>query len=773
MTSQRRRWWIVAVIVMIIGSTAASFGNRALVRTMNESSRQLFVTSSQTIASTLQLALQHEQDLVTTTGAYFVANPSSNSALFHKWIVASNTFARYPEVVGVAEVVLVTARQLPAYAAQAVKDPSGPLGAGGKFDVIPDGTRPFYCFAREDEASSGASPTPAAFDFCDSAIGEQFLNARATGKSEYFPYGAGASQVLVLGTPIYSTGSVPTTRRARLADFIGWTGTSVIPNVLLATAIAHHEATSIAFTHVEGGSRVTFSKGTAPRGAQSMTISLDNGWYVRIAAGISGAVVNDRGDALALLLGGLLLTLMLGFMIVILGTGRSRAMAMVAERTKELQHLALHDSLTGLPNRVLILDRISQMMARAKRDKSALAVLFLDLDDFKDINDTLGHAAGDELLVKVAARLSNGLRQTDTVGRLGGDEFVVLAEGTSLELGASTVADRVLEVLETPFSIAASDVPISVTASVGIAEGVRENPEDLLRDADIALYEAKGDGKHRSVTFLASMQNVVDEHRSLVLDLSAAVAQQQFFLLYQPTINLATGAFTGVEALLRWRHPLRGVLVPAEFLSVLESSGLILEVGRWVLEEACRQGATWQGQGHNFSVSVNVSIKQMERERFVDDVRGALSVSEFDPSFLVLEISETFLSNNVESSTIRLKDLKDLGLRIAVDEFGTWYSTLSYLRQFPIDILKIDRSFVSGDMIPEESDVLIQALVQMGSTLGLETIAQGVETREQRRRLIFDSVDMGQGYLFARPLEVAAIDQLLEEWENETEVPQN
>ena len=769
MDRRNRRWWIVAVLVAVIGCTAAFVGNRALERTMNASSRQLFVTSSQSIASTLQLALQHEQDLTTTTGAFFDENPNADSAKFHQWIVDSDTFARYTEVVGVAEVVMVTASQLPAYEAKALKDPSGPLGPGGTFDVLPAGKRPFYCFARVDATSSGASSSPASFDFCDTLLGPDFLRARVSGESLYFPYGAGASQVLVIGTPIYSTGSVPKTRQARLADFIGWTGTSVRPSVLLATAIAHHPHTSVAFTYVSGASRVTLSRGTSTPSEQTLTISLHNGWFVHTSANDSVAAVNDRGNVLALLLVGLIMVLMLAFLILVLGTGRSRAKAMVAERTSELQHLALHDSLTGLPNRILILDRIGQMLARAKRDNGELAVLFLDLDNFKDINDTLGHAAGDELLVKVAARLSNALRQTDSVGRLGGDEFVILAEGTSLALGATKVADRVLTVLEEPFSIAASDVPITVTASIGIAEGMRDNPDDLLRDADIALYEAKGEGKHRAVTFLASMQKVVDDHRSLVVDLGMALAQQEFFLLYQPTINLATGEFTGVEALLRWRHPVRGVLLPEEFLAVLESSGLIVEVGRWVLEDACRQGAAWLGQGHRFRVSVNISIKQLERDNFAEDVRSALSVSGFDPSLLVLEVSETSLLHNVEPNSTRLKALKALGVRIAVDEFGTWYSSLSYLRQFPIDILKIDRCFVSGDINPAEADALIQTLVQMGTTLGLETIAQGVESREQRQRLLDDSVDTGQGFLFAQPLDVAAINELLQDRMNGTQ----
>ena len=257
-----------------------------------------------------------------------------------------------------------------------------------------------------------------------------------------------------------------------------------------------------------------------------------------------------------------MLSLLLGALIYVLGTSRSRALALVDERTAELHHLALHDSLTRLPNRALILDRIEQMLARSRREHTPVAVLFLDLDNFKDVNDTLGHAAGDQLLAGVAARLTSAIRQEDTVGRLGGDEFVVLAEGASLAAGAEVVAERILDVLATPFDIAGSDTPLMVTASIGIAEGWRATPDELLRDADMALYKAKAAGKRCAVVFAPAMQDAVEDHLTLERDLLGALEAKQYFLLYQPTFDLSSGAFTGVEALLRWRHPTRGVISP-------------------------------------------------------------------------------------------------------------------------------------------------------------------------------------------------------------------
>ena len=466
-------------------------------------------------------------------------------------------------------------------------------------------------------------------------------------------------------------------------------------------------------------------------------------------------------NSLTFLIAGLIISLLVGSLIYLLGTSRSRAVTMVHERTDQLQFQAFHDSLTGLPNRALILDRLDQMMARSRREHTPVAALFLDLDDFKSVNDTLGHNAGDQLLAAVGVRLASALREGDSVGRLGGDEFVVLVEGASLAAGAKVVAQRVLDLLATPFEISRSDAPLVVTASIGIATGIREDSEDLLHDADIALYRAKATGKERAVVFASSMQVAADDHRRLDLDLRRAFELDQFFLQYQPIVDLATGAFTGAEALLRWRHPERGVLEPSEFISGLESSGLIVPVGRWVLHTACSQGATWQHDGHPLAVSVNISALQLEGNRIIEDVFSALSESDFDPGMLILEITETILMKDVPAIIDRLDSLKAVGVRIAIDDFGTGYSSLTCLRKFPIDVLKIDQSFVSGINDSVESAAIVHTLVQLGKALGLGIVAEGIETQEQRMRLEAEGVDYGQGYLFAQPLDVEAVNGLL------------
>ncbi len=390
-----------------------------------------------------------------------------------------------------------------------------------------------------------------------------------------------------------------------------------------------------------------------------------------------------------------------------------------------------------------------------------LAVLFLDLDDFKDVNDTLGHQAGDELLITVAGRLQVAIREGDTVGRLGGDEFVVLTGASTPDADAADaamVAERILGVLARPVKLSATDVPVSVSASIGFAEGYRDTPDELLQDADIALYEAKAKGKRCAVRFVPSMQAAVDHHRHLEVDLRTALENDEFFLVYQPTFGLATGDFTGVEALLRWRHPQRGEVPPVEFLPALEASGLIVPVGAWVLHEACRQGAAWGRSGQQFAVSVNVSARQLDGDRLIDDVEDALTLSGLEPARLVLELTETALMHDAEATVARLQALKALGVRIAVDDFGTGYSSLAYLKQFPIDVLKIDRSFISGITDSSEAVALVHTLVQLGKVLGIETVAEGVETSGQVDVLRAEEVDGGQGFHFARPMGVEAPD---------------
>ncbi len=761
-TGTRRRVWLTAALVLFVaGSVGSVLVAQTVARSDSQRSHQAFVASAAGIASTLNLAIQHEQDLAVGIGAFVVGNPNATQSEFLQWTSSVQAFQRYPELQGLAEVVLVPSSQLSAFAAHAETESPGSLGPGGTFQVTPPGARPYYCFTTLSQARGGKPAISGSTDLCATALGPKLMSARDSGQGTYLPEGTGKSAVLVVGTPIYQGGTVPTTVQSRRDAFVGWTGTQIQPSIVLATALQGHPDMAVAFHYENGSTSITFNAGTAPRGAQSMTIDIHNGWHVQVFGAMSGGGILANMAALALLLGGIALLMLMATVIYLLGTSRSRAMQQVHERTDQLRQLAFHDSLTGLPNRALILDRTTQMLARARREQTPVAAMFLDLDNFKDINDTLGHSAGDQLLVGVGSRLAGALRAGDTVGRLGGDEFVVLLEGTSLAAGAEVVAERILSLLGPPFDIDGSDAPLEVTASIGIAEGDRATPDELLRDADIALYRAKGAGKNCAVLFTLVMQESVDDHRHLEVDLHRALENGEFFLLYQPTVDLSTGAFTGVEALIRWRHPVRGIVLPDEFIPALESSGLIVPVGQWALETACRQGAAWQSHGHRITMSVNVSAVQLERDRIIDDVHGSLEASGFDPDMLILELTETALMHDVGSTLARITLLKAIGVGIAIDDFGTGYSSLAYLQKFPIDLLKIDRSFILGLPESSESVAIVHTLVQLAKVLELKTAAEGVETDDQLMQLRAEKVDIGQGFLFARPLEATALDRLL------------
>jgi len=425
---------------------------------------------------------------------------------------------------------------------------------------------------------------------------------------------------------------------------------------------------------------------------------------------------------------------------------------------RQLLHQAFHDGLTGLPNRGLFMDRLEHALARRPRAEETVAVLFLDLDNFKVINDSLGHRAGDQLLITMAERLMQCVREGDTVARLGGDEFTVLLEHITDVTDAILVAERIAEQSLTLYTI--GDREVSVTASIGIAmpETDEVTADDLLRNADIAMYEAKQRGKAQYQVFTSPMDVRARERLDLEIELQRALERGEFVLHFQPVVDLKTGAVNEVEALIRWRHPVRGLLPPSDFIAIADETGTIVDIGGWVLRRACRRLREWQQElpvsadRQPLTMSVNISDRQFLQPTLVQTVRDVLEEARIDPRTLKLEVTERIIAEDAETAIETLRNLRALGVTLAIDDFGTGYSSLNYLKRLDVDMLKIDRTFIHGISRNVEDTSIVEAVLAIAKSLGVRTIAEGIETPAQLAFLTARGCENGQGHLFSPPL---------------------
>jgi diguanylate cyclase (GGDEF)-like protein len=447
-----------------------------------------------------------------------------------------------------------------------------------------------------------------------------------------------------------------------------------------------------------------------------------------------------------LLARGLILTLLVTALVEALQRRRGYTQAL------EMAHQALHDALTGLPNRLLVAERLEQALERSARSGAEVAVLFVDLDRFKLINDSRGHAAGDELLVTVAERLRRVVRPDDVVARFGGDEFVIVCEDRAAAFEASLLAEQILTTLREPVLVGGQEVFLSASVGIAVADA-SGSPSSLLRDADAAMYRAKDKGRDRSEFFDATMQTEATEHLEIQSALHRAVERDELRVYYQPVVELETGTVTGVEALVRWQHPQHGLVSPASFIPLAEETGLIVPIGGWVLGEAAAQLAQWRKEhwGRSLTVSVNLSARQLRQPELIPGLMATLLATGMDPGALCLELTETTFMEDAGSHRDTLADIRALGLGLAIDDFGTGYSSLTYLKRFPVTVVKVDQAFVKGLGENVADTAIVKSVIDLAHALGLVVVAEGVETAEQVAHLRALGCDMGQGYFFARP----------------------
>ncbi|MDA0180011.1 EAL domain-containing protein [Solirubrobacter phytolaccae] len=749
-------WLLLAVFVLIAGTTAWLW--RAQVERQNE---QSFSAQAASIGASVTTAVRRMDDLTLAARTLLGSRPAMTDTEFKRWYRSMGVDQRFAGVAGFSYVELVRERRA---------------------DVYPAGNRPYYCLPKLSVAGPGMSQTMGeltvpGLDLCQltKLLGE----TRDTGEfSAFVVTSSHGHEMFEVIAPVYKGGGVPTSLFGRRAEATGWIIGLFDAEPILASAISSIGGVSVSLEREQAAVpdyRIPTGAGAAfrtlsetmhsdavarvgkvavgDRITRRISVEADGRWTVAVTGAEPTGVSDPEVQGGLVFVSWLTLGLLTFVLVQVLARGRAHALKMVEEKTGQLRHQALHDALTGLPNRALIMDRTEQMLRHARRSGVDVSAMFIDLDGFKGVNDTYGHPVGDELLRVVATRIKHVLRDTDTIGRLGGDEFVVLVEG-----GAEQIAQRIVAVLQEPFELGTGGSPVTITASIGIATGDREAAKDLLRDADIALYEAKGAGRNRYAEFRHEMHIAAHERLELESDLRGALGRDELFLVYQPILELDSGEVTAAEALLRWQHPTRGLIPPTEFIALAEESGVIVDIGAWVLETACEQAAQWAQAGMPTRVSVNVSARQLDDPALVTTVLQALTRSGLDADLLTLEITETALMRDAESAAQVLHELRRFGLRIAIDDFGTGYSSLAYLQQFPVTALKIDRTFIAAS---EQNDALISTLVALGRSLGLVTIAEGVEEESQLERLRELGCDRAQGYLFAPPLEAAALERFL------------
>lgn len=794
-TPRQWRWpRAAAYLILAIGicaSCAAGYSWRSYVQ--HEELSQ-FHASARIAASALQDALKRDGDLAATATVVVRTEPNVTSSQFSNWFSLLQSADHFSGAFGLIYIQKVPSDDLASFEQEEHSDPPFGVAPPGT-QVLPAGSPGPYCLTHLGAVQlapslhislSQAVPILALLDanvnLCTLAIGRLLREASSSGRPAATSLAAMVadappvpglpkappslvkklrdSGLVVTVTPVYRAGQ-PASRTATT----GWVLAAYQASAIVGPILKDHHGLSAAlsYTNPYGTSRELYRTGSRFTGlVETFPLQGPGNWSVTLAEPWPTTALSSTVQGLVVLSGGLLVTVLLFFLLLVLMRSRTSVLQLVEERTAQLHHQALHDALTDLPNRTLIFKRVEQMLARARRDTTDVAVLYVDLDQFKTVNDTFGHAAGDDMLREAARRFQAILPETDTIGRLGGDEFVVLLEDAVDAANPEAVAARLLRSLEEPFQVGNSKHTVSLQgATIGIATGLRESAEALLGDADIALYSAKTNSQRGYETFRTEMRVATERRVELEAQLREALGQGQFGVVYQPIFSLVDGRPLGAEALLRWHHPTRGVVGPGEFIPILETTGMILDVGMFVLDDACTWVRQWRNLHPSFYVSVNVSGRQFERGTFTQDVHDCLTRFGIPPEALMLELTETSLMRDYQTTSRRLRALRRTGVRLAIDDFGTGYSSLSYLQEFQVDALKIDQSFVSRmSMFPRGANI-VRTIIQLGQDLHLHTIAEGIESEAQLRRLEEYGCDAGQGFRLGVPAPASTLQALL------------
>lgn len=704
-------WYAAALVCLVVGALASAFVARQLARGNEASARSAFARSSTSISSTLDVAVRHDEQLTVSASTFFAEHPRATPAEFARWKAWARVHERYPE-----------------------------LDALGF--IPPGGVSPALALAR-DRAVSLYSSVPAA-----------------------------SGQALAVETPVYRGAVTPRSIFGRRAAAVGWVRQVLIPSVVLDQALAGQSGYATSIRHAgAGGTRLVYASGTPAPGAQVATGALRGGWSATsYGPPVPAGVLADAG-ALAALICGVVASVLLAALLVLLGgEGGPAALRGVGPRGPRRARAAgadgreddLHDPLTGLPSRVLMLDRAERLIARTGRQSEAVSgALFVEVDWVGEVNARLGREAGDQLLRVIAGRLEQVVRAGDSVGRLDGDDFVILVESAARGVRLDSLARRVIEALREPVELAGFGPSFVLSTSVGIAFGRYETPAELLRDAETA---ARAAGRDRYKLFNANTRATGDGHELLEGELNAALEDRQLFLLFEPICGLRERRVTGLQASIRWRHPERGVLEPAEFMALACETELIVPLGRWQLEQACTDAAAWnlgRAASERVGVSVRVASEQLNRNGFLTDVRRALQQSGLEPSLLTLDVSEATVMGDLAPGAERLHELARLGVRIVLDHFGSRYASHTDLARMPLSGLKVDRGSLASTDTEEYRRWLVETILLTGRDLDLPVVVRGVRTSDQLAALQAIGATIVQGALLGGPAPADALQRLL------------